>query len=173
MPYDPAAIANYFLDLAEASDQCLDPMKVQKLVYFAHGWHLALRGDLLVNEQVEAWSHGPVIRSLWNALRHFKGEPIVGKVKRSRMIARERSREFVLYEPSVDDDSVKAVSTKAFLGRIWDVYGAYTGIQLSNLTHEAGTPWTQIWEEYKGKPPRGTDIPRESIERYFRTLAGA
>jgi uncharacterized phage-associated protein len=42
MPYDPKAIANYFLTLAADHDQTLDPMMIQKSVYFAHGWHLAI-----------------------------------------------------------------------------------------------------------------------------------
>ena len=37
MRYDPRAVANYFLELAEAHGQGLTPMKLQKLVYFANG----------------------------------------------------------------------------------------------------------------------------------------
>ena len=69
MPYDPKAIANYFLDLARAQEKALTPLKIQKLVYFANGWHLAIKGVPLINEQVEAWRFGPVIPSLYT---HFE-----------------------------------------------------------------------------------------------------
>ena len=55
------AIANYFLDRGEGEDILISPMKVIKLSYLAHGWYLAFTdNNTLVNEDVEAWDHGPV-----------------------------------------------------------------------------------------------------------------
>ena len=54
MAYDARAIANFFLDKAGEDKQSLDQMKIQKLVYYANGWHLALRSSPLIDEQVEA-----------------------------------------------------------------------------------------------------------------------
>ena len=58
---DPKAVANKFLELGErdgVSD--ITPMKLLKLVYIAHGWHLALSEGKkpLVNEASEAWKYG-------------------------------------------------------------------------------------------------------------------
>ena len=47
MPFDPRAVANRLLELARERQLSLDPMKVQKLLYYAHGWHLALTGKPL------------------------------------------------------------------------------------------------------------------------------
>lgn len=57
-PYKAKAAANYCLDLAEEEGKRLDPMQIQKLVYFAHGWYLALTGEPLVEEHPEAWAYG-------------------------------------------------------------------------------------------------------------------
>ena len=46
-------------------------MKVQKLVYFAHGWHLGITKKPLINEQVEAWPYGAVIPSLYDYLKQW------------------------------------------------------------------------------------------------------
>jgi uncharacterized phage-associated protein len=62
MPYPAAAIANEFIKVAKRNGVLLTPMKLQKLVYFAHGWYLALLGKPLINEPVEAWKFGPVIQ---------------------------------------------------------------------------------------------------------------
>jgi hypothetical protein len=71
MPYPAAAIANEFLELAKANGQALTPMQIQKLVYFAHGWNLAITGEPLIWERVEPWDYGPVVRNLYRNLREF------------------------------------------------------------------------------------------------------
>lgn len=61
--YSAKAVANYFL--AQYGKHGLNPLKLQKLVYIAHGWNLAVRNQPLVdNELPEAWEYGPVFASL-------------------------------------------------------------------------------------------------------------
>lgn len=36
-------------------------MKLEKLVYYCQGWHLAREGTLLFPEPIEAWREGPVV----------------------------------------------------------------------------------------------------------------
>jgi len=48
MAYDAKIVANYFLDLADRDHVFVSPLKLQKLVYLAHGWSLALRGRPLL-----------------------------------------------------------------------------------------------------------------------------
>ncbi len=45
----------------------VDKLKLLKLCYFAHGWHLAWNGRPLFSEPLEACRYGPVPRALWNA----------------------------------------------------------------------------------------------------------
>ena len=68
MTYDVRAVANFFLDQAQEEGQKLDHMKLQKLAYIAHGWHLAITGEPLFHERVEAWPYGPVIPDLYHEL---------------------------------------------------------------------------------------------------------
>ena len=71
-PYSAIAIANYFIQksLDEKTDD-LSPMKLQKLVYFAHAWYLIYQdGGKLINEAIEAWSYGPVINSVYHEFKH-------------------------------------------------------------------------------------------------------
>src|SRR5215510_7158653 len=74
-PYDSKAAANWFLDLG----QPLTPMKLQKLVYFAHGWSLALTGVPLIKDAVEAWRYGPVIPALYHEFKHNGARPITDR----------------------------------------------------------------------------------------------
>ncbi|HEV8070310.1 MAG TPA: type II toxin-antitoxin system antitoxin SocA domain-containing protein [Planctomycetaceae bacterium] len=173
MPYSAAAIANEFIDLAAASGESLTQMRLQKLVFFAHGWHLAIYGKPLLDEQVEAWKFGPVIRSLYRELRESGDKPIRGKIVKWKTTGRFKTPEFTLseYVPGLHDHPDKAAETKAFLRRVWDVYRPYTAIQLSNMTHAPGSPWETVYRSYSGDVPKGTDIPTDTIQRYFELLA--
>jgi uncharacterized phage-associated protein len=72
MTHNPIAIANYFIELAKF----ITPMKLQKLVYFAHGWCLALADKPLINEKIEAWQYGPVVSSLYREFKKYGNEGI-------------------------------------------------------------------------------------------------
>src|SRR5450631_518283 len=55
------AVADYFLSLVdEEAGDSLSNLKLQKLVYYAQGFSLALTGKRLFDEAIEAWEHGPV-----------------------------------------------------------------------------------------------------------------
>ena len=58
MQYPAAAVANNLLHIAEAAGESVDPMKVQKLVYFAHEWHLGYDRGALSAELAQAWRWG-------------------------------------------------------------------------------------------------------------------
>ena len=52
-------------------------LKLQKLVYYAQAWHLALRDVPLFEEDFEAWVHGPVIPALYQEYKKFGWRPIL------------------------------------------------------------------------------------------------
>ena len=161
MPYDTKAVANYFIDYAEQNGESLTPMKLQKLIYFAHGWHLALTdGEKLINEMVEAWDYGPVIPSLYNEFREFGRYPITRKAKHSSF----RGTKLISEEPYLPDEANFA---KELLKKIWDVYGGYNGVQLSNVAHENGSPWYQITQQFPNGIPKNLDLPDNLIQDYF------
>jgi len=55
-------VARYFLTLmSEENGDLISNLKLQKLVYYAQGSSLALWGNPLFSEKIEAWLHGPVI----------------------------------------------------------------------------------------------------------------
>src|SRR5438552_18215648 len=78
--YDPKAIANFFIETAAAEGKKLTPLQLIKLVYFAHGWYLGLTGEPLIDEPPEAWRYGPVIPSLYHALKDYGNGAITSKI---------------------------------------------------------------------------------------------
>jgi len=51
-------------------------MQLIKLVYIAHGWTLGLYNQPLIGKQVEAWTYGPVIPSVYHDFKHYGRDPI-------------------------------------------------------------------------------------------------
>lgn len=153
-PYSAKAVANYFLDLAKAKGESLDPMKLQKLVYFAHGWFLAVYGKPLLDEQVQAWDYGPVIQTLYHEFKDYGSGPIT-----------DYAFDFTLPKFEKPIIPTEDQGTIAVLNRIWEVYGKYTGIQLSNMTHAPGSPWHEALEGKEGL--RSVSIPNELIRKHF------
>lgn len=155
MTYPALAIANAFIDIGkQSSANDLTPMKLQKLVYFAHGWNLGAAEQPLINEQVEAWRYGPVVRSIYEAAKYYGNQPVSSYL------------EHPFYSPRLSFSQSQEVAP--LLNWVWRQYGHFDGVQLSNMTHEVGAPWHQVYTQWGNNPPLGTDIPVDVIQQYFR-----
>lgn len=159
MPFSAQAVANEFIDIAGKGR--LDPMKLQKLVYFAHGWHLAIEDAPLTQQNFEAWQFGPVIPDLYRAFKNYgAGEVTDYATKFNTLTAR-------LFTPRIsperDEDTRAAMDV---IRDVWSVYGPYSAIKLSNATHMDGTPWAKWYDPAK----HHVVIPNEEIKAYFESL---
>jgi len=165
MPYDAKLIANYFLEKAKEEGKSLTPMQIQKLVYFAHGWHLALFGQPLIEEAVEAWVWGPVIPSLYREFKRF-GDQVIEELA---TISQIKGTQLSVFHPSIGKiyNSVERDRMKQFLDRVWEVYAPFTAVQLSNMTHTENSPWQEALERSQGA--RSTVISNDLIQRYFES----
>ena len=85
MAYNSKAVANYFLELGDWDGESISPMKIQKLVYYAHGWHLGVTDEPLIDEQIECWPYGPVVDSLFHQFKHYGSGPIRKPAVSSRL----------------------------------------------------------------------------------------
>ena len=125
--YSAESVANAFLDLARRSEKSLTNMQLQKLVYIAHGYSLAKLGKPLFHNNIHAFEWGPVIPNLYKTLRHYGA----GEVK-----------DYISTDASpISEDSPEMEIIK----EVWQDYGDFSGLQLSDLTHRKGTPWSETW----------------------------
>src|SRR5262245_26249764 len=76
LPYPVAEVANWLIERGLEDGRPVDPLKLQKLLYFAHGWHLAITGAPLLDEPIEAWQYGPVVSSIYHEFKHFGSRAI-------------------------------------------------------------------------------------------------
>ena len=128
------AVANFFVELGVSEGCPVTQLKLQKLVYYSYAWFIAKHGHALFEQEIEAWKHGPVVRSVWQAFNKYKSDPISEPATSLESVAGKLR--FVI--PNVDDEHVE------FLRAIWNTYAKYSAIQLSNMTHAADEPWAAI-----------------------------
>jgi uncharacterized phage-associated protein len=76
-PYAALTIAKWFIAWAEAEGEELSNLKLQKLLYYAQGHHLAERHQPLFTEQIQAWSHGPVVPQVYHEYKSCGSSSIV------------------------------------------------------------------------------------------------
>ncbi|MCJ2033150.1 Panacea domain-containing protein [Methylobacterium sp. J-068] len=152
--YSSKAVANEFLRRRSAFGLPAQ-MWLQKLVYIAHGWNLAVNNEPLVADSAEAWDGGPVYRPIWNHIRDY------GFGKRSELLEEPWSDE--PFKANFTEEENKIVNL------VWDKYKDYSGHQLSQMTHLPGTPWTETYI----KKGRDTPIDNALIRRHYLDLAKA
>ncbi|MCC6394512.1 MAG: SocA family protein [Bryobacterales bacterium] len=138
-------IADYFLGLVddEAGDS-LSNLKLQKLVYYAQGFHLAIHGKKLFQQPIEAWEHGPVVPWLYHQLKQHGAEPVPRP---------EDGIDTSKYPPPV----------RELLDDVWSVYGQYSAAKLRNITHSE-PPWKDAY----AKAPSSM-INEQKMKEYFST----
>lgn len=157
------AVANKFLEMAAASGKSLTQMQLQKLVYIAHGWSLAINDEPLTSDIACAWDYGPVYPDLWEALRGHGRQPIERRI---------RVKDFGIgaFSENAETEIAGSFTEKqsALMSKVFESYGGFHAFQLSAMTHEDGTPWYQVFVEQGRK--RG-EILNAKIKEHFIDLA--
>jgi len=139
--YSADQIAKYFLTLTdEDAGDVMTNLKLQKLLYYAQGFHLGLHERPLFSEPMESWMHGPVVPEIYHFYSPHGTMPIP--------------------YPEDFDLSVIDEETREFLDEVYDVYGQFSATKLQNMVQEE-SPWkhTELRKE----------ISHTELERFFRT----
>ncbi|MBS0206630.1 MAG: SocA family protein [Planctomycetes bacterium] len=134
-------VARYFLTLNddEAGDN-LTNLKIQKLLYYAQGVHLALTDSPLFNEQIEAWQHGPVVPEVYHQFKTHGSNAVTLDVE-------------IDFSKFTDE-------TREILDEVYNVYGQFSAWKLRNMTHEE-SPWAET--------SQGSAISRRKLSEFFKT----
>lgn len=146
--FTPSRVADYFLNLGNETGSLITPLKLQKLVYYAQAWHLALYDSALFDDEFEAWVHGPVVRSLWEEYRGFEWRPI------------GRENVEIDLPPSVVE----------FLGEVAKVYFSCDPYELERMTH-LEAPWLEARGNLPPDALCNNIISKESMKQFYRARA--
>ena len=154
--YSSRQIANYFIRKSHDTGIALTPMKLIKLCYIAHGWHLGIFEKELLDEVIYAWKFGPVIRTIYQDFKQYGNSQI------SKLYSEDGNK-----YPFPDEKIVQ------FLDTIWNAYGKYDGVQLSSFTHQKDTPWDIVWNREGGCENKDAIIGNELIKKHYKEKIAA
>ncbi len=152
--YCASHVANFFLEKAAQENISLTQMKLMKLVYIGYGWVYAVLDDKLFDEPIQAWKHGPVIRSIYDEFKYYGSEPIANYAVEFDLEKLTTSTPKI----SKDDSDVLVV-----LEKVWEVYRNFSASALREKTHEQGTPWKNVFEH----GVQDINIKDEDIKSHF------
>lgn len=154
MPGWSPEIANEFIRLAADDNSRLDAMKLQKLVYIAHGWRLAQSGEPLTGDRPEAWIIGPVYRRLFDALTAYGIEGVTAEIPASTWLGGLSGEAEEVLDPA--EMEVVQLAYRSFAG--------LEAAKLSAITQGARAPWVDVFAEGAGA---FRDIPHHLIMMQF------
>lgn len=144
-----AEVARYFLWRANSEGKRLTNKKLQKLLYYAQAWHLALDDSPLFDDDIEAWIHGPVVPSVYREYKRYGFSPLPCTTLR---------------------EETENVPERELLDEIWNVYGKYDADYLEALTHSE-TPWQDARGDLEAHEWSIAVISQDAMRDYYRPLA--
>jgi uncharacterized phage-associated protein len=173
--YSAVAVANWFIVRNQTDSSRLTNLKLQKLLYFAQGCHLALYDFPLFEDPIEAWKYGPVVRPVYRAISaRPKSENITETIDGYVLLGGDY-KVFGTPEMTPRDDD-----TELLMQSVWDSYSKKSPWRLVAVTHAKGSPW-DIVANSSGNVQLTAEtswfndyydliIPTELIRSYFKSF---
>ena len=129
-------------DLESASGgDCMTNLRLQKMLYYEQGYHLAMFDTPLFDEDVEAWLYGPVVPSVYDHYKQYGSQILPVETDNLEM---------------TDDEN-------ELFCNVFDAYREFSTIGLMNKTHKE-SPW-----KIAKTTGRNSTISQDSMKKYFKT----
>ena len=127
-------------------------MKLQKLLYYCQGWHLAWDGVLLFDAKIEAWANGPVVYEIYELHRgkYWLETP---------------------WPPQGDPDQLSRDERES-VGAVLANYGTWSGDQLSRKAHQE-RPWLDARGDLAPTAASRDAISTDVMQEFFGGLLAA
>lgn len=138
-------VAKYFLLIASSLDagDTISNLKMQKMLYYAQGWHLAHFNTPLFDDEIEAWKHGPVVRSVYNEFKKYGKDAIS------------------FNELDSFNQNVINIDEQEFITFVFKRLSRFSAWELREQTHKE-PPYKDNFVE-----TMNNNIPKSEIKKYF------
>jgi uncharacterized phage-associated protein len=147
-PYSAVDVAKRILaGIDREAGDSITHLKLQKLVYYAQAWSLALRGRPLFAEEMQAWPQGPVAVSVYRAYAGYGREAI----------------------PAPADVPALAPEDAELVEGVLETYGDCSAKHLEAMTHSED-PWLTARGMLPDDARSSAVIAEDRMAAYYRTV---
>lgn len=146
-------VAKYIIWFAHKRGSSITNLKLQKLLYYAQGWHLVFYDRPLFGDKIEAWIRGPVVPIIYHQYQGYRYRSIDEDVA-----------------PPQFDSTMETAYLKDFLNDFLQEFLSLDAFEMERMAHRE-QPWI---EARGGLPPdaRCTQaISCDTMKTYFKALA--
>ena len=140
-------VADWFIAKSAESGDLITHLKVQKLVYFAEAWSQTLDDKPLIDEEFQAWAHGPVVPEVFQAFKEHGWQPL--PVPENQQV------------PEVPDQYLSV------LNQVFDSYGGISAKTLENMTHR-DSPWIDARGDCSPEERCDKVIDKSAIKKFYK-----
>ncbi|MFS1518513.1 Panacea domain-containing protein [Bacillus sp. SCS-151] len=140
-------VAMYFISRSTPfSRESVTNLKLQKLLYYAQGFHLAIHGRVLFDDEIEAWVHGPVIPCVYHEFKHHSYHDIDEKFHK--------------------EDYILTPNETLLLEDVWEIFKLHSGKDLEKMTHDE-EPWIEARRGLSEYSYSDNQIDQDTLRDYF------
>ena len=145
--YKAIDIANWLIFKAAEYGDLITHLKVQKLLYYSEAWVQALLDKELFRENIQAWSHGPVVPEVFHALKSHQWNCL--PVPDEKLIIK------------IDNEYLDV------LNQVFDTYADIPAKTLELMTHN-DEPWINARGHLEAEERCEVIMPKNEIKIYFK-----
>lgn len=124
-------------------------LSMQKLLYYIQGFSFAFNGEFVFEEEMEAWTHGPVFRKIYDIYKVFGYNEL----------------------PSIGNMDVSIFSEKEMqvIDGVIEAFSLYSPLALKMMTHNE-SPWIKARRGKKNNESSDARINKKDIKEYFKNI---
>ncbi len=130
-------------------------LKIQKLLYYIQWYHLAYFWEPIINDDFQAWVHGPVSKIFYDQVKGMSLLYWELKVKKDRDFSKDLKK-------TLTDDQVSLVD------QVLEMLWKYSWIELEGFTHWE-KPWIDARDWFDPGEKCAKIISKESIKTFFQS----
>jgi uncharacterized phage-associated protein len=149
------ACTNYIIQYLNEKQIDVTNLKLQKLLYFAYGIHLAHFNKRLFESEIQAWPFGPVIPDVYFEFKDRGRNNIDLKSKAYLM-----QQDYTFVSPTLSEEEKKET-----LNLACDIYGDKSASALVEISHQQGGAWEKYF-----KKGTGAKIEDKAIKTEFESI---
>lgn len=140
-------VADWIIRFCHEHGDLITNLKLQKLIYYAQAWYLALYDEPLFDDRLEAWISGPVQPEVYDRFKHYRWEPI------------NDHPEPVELPEEIEEHLIEVIQ----------VFGKYSASYLEIMVHDE-LPWSKARRGIPIDEHSTAEISTKDMQSFYKTV---